>query len=330
MSCHRHHTTVRGKAAANGQEAGPRMSFPFRRADAIISPHPMLLLPRDHWNNQTIIWRWPAATSHGSLSSYPTSPTTLRVYQGNTQATMAILSFRKHSLRTRDDKRTTASELTLRQSIFPLCLVTILFFLLGTMAFLHPPDMSYKHCWPLRQGFSYGLLDTLNKYFQNTLSISKARSSGLQAAYFGRSESPDFLTYAFTNCLTWAYPLASLGQANWILRQFGYKAVFIWGLCLYGVGSLIAWPCLVYRSFGGFCAAIFVIGNGLGSMETAANLYLAGKLLRSAVDSCRSLTWTLQSVVHHDIRRSASTSLKPSTPWAPSLLLCWAFTFLIL
>lgn len=42
---------------------------------------------------------------------------------------MAILSFRKHSLRTRDDKRTPASELTLRQSIFPLCLVTILFFL---------------------------------------------------------------------------------------------------------------------------------------------------------------------------------------------------------
>ncbi|KAL8835567.1 MAG: hypothetical protein Q9176_006844 [Flavoplaca citrina] len=141
---------------------------------------------------------------------------------------MAILSFRKHSLRTRDDKRTPASELTLRQSIFPLCL-----------------------------GFSYGLLDTLNKHFQNTLGISKARSSGLQAAYFG------------------AYPLASLGHANWILRHFGYKAVFIWGLCLYGVGSLIAWPCLVYRSFGGFCAAIFVIGNGLGSLETAANPYLA-------------------------------------------------------
>ncbi|KAL8787699.1 MAG: hypothetical protein Q9195_007655 [Heterodermia aff. obscurata] len=90
-----------------------------------------------------------------------------------------------------------------------------------------------------------------------TLGISKARSSGLQAAYFG------------------AYPLASLGHANFILRHFGYKAVFIWGLCLYGVGALIAWPCLLHRSFGGFCAAIFVIGNGLGSLETAANPYLA-------------------------------------------------------
>lgn len=131
--------------------------------------------------------------------------------------------------------RTNAAELTLKQSIYPLALVTILFFL-----------------W----GFSYGLLDTLNKHFQTTLGITKARSSGLQAAYFG------------------AYPLASLGHANWILRHYGYKPVFIWGLCLYGVGALVAWPCIIHRSFGGFCAAIFIIGNGLGSLETAANPYI--------------------------------------------------------
>ncbi|KAF7196459.1 L-fucose-proton symporter [Pseudocercospora fuligena] len=146
---------------------------------------------------------------------------------------MAI--FKKQSLKTGNTTRTKASELTLRQSIYPLCLVTILFFL-----------------W----GFSYGLLDTLNKHFQNTLGITKARSSGLQAAYFG------------------AYPLASLGHANWLLRHYGYKIVFIWGLCLYGIGALVAWPCILHRSFGGFCAAIFIIGNGLGSLETAANPYI--------------------------------------------------------
>lgn len=100
------------------------------------------------------------------------------------------------------------------------------------------------------------MLDTLNKHFQNTLGVTRARSSGLQAAYFG------------------AYPLASLGHANYIMRRWGYKWTFIWGLSLYALGSLIAWPCLVYRSFGGFCAAIFVIGNGLGSLETAANPYI--------------------------------------------------------
>ena len=72
--------------------------------------------------------------------------------------------WKRRSLRVRYDKTTRAAELTLRESVFPICLVTVLFFL-----------------W----GFSYGLLDTLNKHFQNTLDISKARSSGLQAAYFG-------------------------------------------------------------------------------------------------------------------------------------------------
>lgn len=35
----------------------------------------------------------------------------------------------KYSLRTRDDQRTRAAELSLRASIYPLALVTILFFL---------------------------------------------------------------------------------------------------------------------------------------------------------------------------------------------------------
>ncbi|GKZ85347.1 hypothetical protein AnigIFM56816_011118 [Aspergillus niger] len=146
-----------------------------------------------------------------------------------------------HFLKTRsgfrvDNSRTTsAATLTLRQSLWPLTLVTILFFL-----------------W----GFAYGLLDTLNKHFQNTLHITRTRSSGLQAAYFG------------------AYPLASLGYANYILRHFGYKTVFIFGLSLYGIGALCMWPAGLNRSFGGFCAATFVIGSGLGSLETAANPYL--------------------------------------------------------
>ncbi|KAK6825438.1 hypothetical protein PG990_003230 [Apiospora arundinis] len=142
---------------------------------------------------------------------------------------------KRRSLRARDHERTKAAELTIRESLYPIILVTILFFL-----------------W----GFSYGLLDTLNKHFQNTLDITKARSSGLQAAYFG------------------AYPIASLGHAAWILRHYGYRATFIWGLCLYGIGALVAFPCIKAKSFGGFCAAIFIIGNGLGSLETAANPYI--------------------------------------------------------
>lgn len=73
-----------------------------------------------------------------------------------------------------------------------------------------------------------------------------------------------------------AYPLASLGHAAWILRHYSYRAVFIWGLFLYGVGALLAIPAIMYKSFGAFCACIFIIGNGLGSLETAANPYITG------------------------------------------------------
>lgn len=146
------------------------------------------------------------------------------------------MAFKRSPLKTRDDQVTNASDLTFRQSIIPLCLVTILFFL-----------------W----GFAYGLLDVLNKHFQVTLEISRARSSGLQAAYFG------------------AYPVAALTFASYILRKWGYKATFMTGLCIYGVGALLFWPAAVKRSFGGFCGATFIIGAGLGSLESAANPYLA-------------------------------------------------------
>lgn len=71
---------------------------------------------------------------------------------------------RGRSIRADVTRRTKASELTLRQSLFPLIIVTALFFL-----------------W----GFSYGLLDTLNAHFQRVLHFTPSRSSGLQAAYFG-------------------------------------------------------------------------------------------------------------------------------------------------
>lgn len=63
---------------------------------------------------------------------------------------------------------TGASALTTRQSIIPVTLVTILFFL-----------------W----GFAYGFLDILNSRFQVALHITQGESSGLQAAYFGYVEN---------------------------------------------------------------------------------------------------------------------------------------------
>lgn len=52
----------------------------------------------------------------------------------------------------------------------------------------------------------------------------------------------------------------SVGHAAWILRHFGYRAVFMWGLFLYGIGALLAIPSITHHSFAGFCICIFIIG----------------------------------------------------------------------
>ncbi|KAH8790324.1 putative L-fucose-proton symporter [Hyaloscypha sp. PMI_1271] len=135
-----------------------------------------------------------------------------------------------------DHEVTGAGQITTRQSILPVALVTILFFM-----------------W----GFAYGLLDVLNSHFQSVLNISQGKSGGLQAAYFG------------------AYFIGPLTYSGWIVRRFGYRWAFIFGLCVYGVGALMFWPSGVKRSFGGFCGSMFIVGSGLSTLETAANPFIA-------------------------------------------------------
>jgi FHS family L-fucose permease-like MFS transporter len=135
-----------------------------------------------------------------------------------------------------DNTLTGASQITTRQSIIPVTLVTVLFFL-----------------W----GFAYGLLDVLNSRFQVALNITKGESSGLQAAYFG------------------AYFIGPLTYSGWFVRKFGYRYTFILGLLIYCVGALMFWPSAVKRSFGGFCGSMFIVGSGLSTLETSANPYIA-------------------------------------------------------
>lgn len=81
--------------------------------------------------------------------------------------------------------------LTLRQSLLPCALVTILFFL-----------------W----GFAYGLLDVLNSHFQADLNITASKASGLSAAYFG------------------AYFICPLTISGWVLRRYGFRVTFMMGM----------------------------------------------------------------------------------------------------
>jgi len=73
----------------------------------------------------------------------------------------SIATFHKASQWTSTTAHTT--QLTLKESVVPLVLVTILFFI-----------------W----GFVGGLGEVLNRKFQNVLSLSKLESTGLQISFF--------------------------------------------------------------------------------------------------------------------------------------------------
>ena len=104
-------------------------------------------------------------------------------------------------------------------------------------------------------GLAYGLLDVLNKHFQETLLVSKSRSSWLQIAYFG------------------AYLTMSL-PAGKILDARGYKFSLVLGLIVTALGALLFVPSARAASFGFFVGSMFVMASGLCFLETAADTYV--------------------------------------------------------
>lgn len=105
-------------------------------------------------------------------------------------------------------------------------------------------------------GLSYGLVDTMNKNFQNHLHITQYESGFLQMAYFG------------------AYFVIAL-PAGLIAQRFSYKISILVGLALYAIGCLLIIPATNLASFPAFLFAFFVLACGLGTLETNANSYIA-------------------------------------------------------
>jgi FHS family L-fucose permease-like MFS transporter len=104
-------------------------------------------------------------------------------------------------------------------------------------------------------GFAYGLLDVLNKHFQETLHIGKADSSWLQIAYFG------------------AYLVMSV-PAGTLLQARGYKFSLVTGLAVTAAGALLFIPAAQAESFPYFVSSMFVLASGLCCLETAADTYV--------------------------------------------------------
>jgi FHS family L-fucose permease-like MFS transporter len=121
------------------------------------------------------------------------------------------------------------------QHLLPFVLVTALFFL-----------------WAIPNNLN----DVLIRQFMKSFAISRFQAGLVQSAFY--------LGY---------FVLAM--PAAFLMRRLGYKAGFVIGLLLYGLGTFLFWPAAVIGRYGFFLFALFVIACGLSFLETASNPFIA-------------------------------------------------------
>ena len=127
-----------------------------------------------------------------------------------------------------------AHALVKKEYLLPFVLVTSLFFM-----------------W----GFARAILDVLNKHFQEAMGISLAHSAMIQVMFY------------------LGYFIMAIPAGLFIARN-GYRKGVVFGLLLFGIGSLLFIPGEYFMSFNFFLFSLFVIACGLVFLETAANPYM--------------------------------------------------------
>ena len=103
-------------------------------------------------------------------------------------------------------------------------------------------------------GFCNGMIDILNKHFQDSLHINKQQSGLVQSA--------NYLAYFLM-----AIP------AGLIARKFGYKGGILVGLSLIAAGAFWFVPAVGIGEYWAFLLGLFVIAAGMTCLETIANPY---------------------------------------------------------
>ncbi|MBI5387380.1 MAG: MFS transporter [Verrucomicrobia bacterium] len=120
-----------------------------------------------------------------------------------------------------------------RNVLFTFCLVSSLFLL-----------------W----GFCNGMIDVMDKHFQEELKLTLSQSAWVQFAHW------------------MGYFLMSI-PAGWLATRLGYKGGIIAGLLLVAVGGLWFIPASKIAEFWAFLLGVCAVASGLTFLETVANPY---------------------------------------------------------
>jgi len=103
-------------------------------------------------------------------------------------------------------------------------------------------------------GFCNGMIDVMDKHFQDELHLSLSQSAWVQFAHW------------------MGYFLMSL-PAGWLATRLGYKGGIIAGLLMVAVGGFWFIPATKIAAFWAFLLGVCVVASGLTFLETVANPY---------------------------------------------------------
>src|SRR5512142_2085757 len=103
-------------------------------------------------------------------------------------------------------------------------------------------------------GLCNGMIDVMDKHFQEELHLSLSQSAWVQFAHY------------------LGYFLMSL-PAGWLATRLGYNGGIIAGLLLVSVGGFWFIPASKIAAFWAFLLGVCVVASGLTFLETVANPY---------------------------------------------------------
>src|SRR6188474_1245119 len=128
-------------------------------------------------------------------------------------------------------------------------------------------------------GFCNGMIDVMDKHFQEELHLTLSQSAWVQFAHY------------------LGYFLMAM-PAGWLATKLGYKGGIIAGLLMVAVGGFWFIPATKIAAFWAFLLGVCVIAAGLTFLETIANPYTTvlgppqyGATRINLAQSCNGIGW---------------------------------------
>ena len=157
-------------------------------------------------------------------------------------------------------------------------------------------------------GFCNGMIDVMDKHFQEELHLSLAQSAWVQFAHY------------------LGYFLMAL-PAGWLAARIGYKGGIVAGLLMVAAGGFWFIPATQIAEFWAFLLGVCLIAAGLTFLETVANPYTTvlgpkeyGAARINLAQSCNGVGWILGPIAGRFFfysTDSAGQSTGAQTLWIP-------------